>query len=314
MKRLILIATEKPFAKVALDSIKAVVAKKPDFELRLLENYTDRDEFLGAVKDVDGLIIRSDKVTRDVLDAAGNLKVVARAGAGYDNIDLEAATEKGICVMNTPGQNSNAVAELVFGLMLNLARKQYMGKPGTELRGKSIGIHAYGNTGKCVARLAKGFGMDIYAYDPYVDKSIMIADDVTPVDSREELYSACDYISLHIPGNEETVNSINFDLLSRMKQGGVLINTARKEVIDEEGLKRMFAERPDFCYGSDLSPDCKDEICTTCGDRSFFTAKKMGAQTVEANINAGVAAITQIINFFEKGDETFRVNRKETND
>jgi D-3-phosphoglycerate dehydrogenase len=244
------------------------------------------------------------------LDAAKNLKVVARGGAGYDNVDLEAATEKGICVMNTPGQNSNAVSELVFGMMLNLVRHQYVGKPGTELRGKAIGIHAYGNAGKCVARLGKGFGMDVYAHDPYVDKSIMENDGVTPVDSRDELYATCDFISLHIPGNDETVNSINFELLSKMKEGAALINTARKEVIDEEGLKKMFSERPDFCYGSDLTPDCKDEICTTCGDRSFFTAKKMGAQTAEANINAGVAAVTQIINFFENGDETFRVNKK----
>ena len=238
MSKTILVATEKPFAKAAVERMKEVVAKNPDFELKLLENYTDKQALLDAVKDADGLIIRSDKVTREVLDAAKNLKVVARGGAGYDNIDLEAATEKGICVMNTPGQNSNAVSELAFGMMLNLVRHHYVGKPGTELRGKSIGIHAYGNAGKCVARLARGFGMDIYAYDPYVDKSIMEADDVTPVDSREELYSKCDFISLHIPGTKETVNSINYELLSKMKPGAALINTARKEVIDEDGLKR----------------------------------------------------------------------------
>lgn len=310
MSKTILVATEKPFAKAAVERMKEVVAKHPDFELKLLENYTDKQELLDAVKDADGLIIRSDKVTREVLDAAKNLKVVARGGAGYDNIDLEAATEKGICVMNTPGQNSNAVAELAFGMMLNLVRHHYVGKPGTELRGKSIGIHAYGNAGKCVARLARGFGMDIYAYDPYVDRSIMEADDVIPVDSREELYSTCDFISLHIPGTKETVNSINYDLLSKMKPGAALINTARKEVIDEDGLKKMFADRPDFRYGSDLTPDCKDEICATGGDRTFFTAKKMGAQTAEANINAGVAAVTQIIDFFKRDDETFRVNKK----
>ena len=310
MPKAILVATEKPFAKAAVDRMKEVVQENPDFELRLLENYTDKQELLDAVKNVDGLIIRSDKATREVLEAADNLKVVVRGGAGYDNIDCEAATEKGICVMNTPGQNSNAVSELVFGMMLNLVRHQYVGKPGTELRGKAIGIHAYGNAGKCVARLGKGFGMDVYAHDPHVDKSIMENDGVTPVDSRDELYATCDFISLHIPGNDETVNSINFELLSKMKEGAALINTARKEVIDEEGLKKMFSERPDFCYGSDLTPDCKDEICTTCGDRSFFTAKKMGAQTAEANVNAGVAAVTQIINFFENGDETFRVNKK----
>jgi D-3-phosphoglycerate dehydrogenase / 2-oxoglutarate reductase len=310
MSKTILVATEKPFAKAAVDRMKEVVAKNPDFELKLLENYTDKQALLDAVKEADGLIIRSDKVTREVLDAAKNLKVVARGGAGYDNVDLEAATEKGICVMNTPGQNSNAVSELVFGMMLNLVRHQYVGKPGTELRGKSIGIHAYGNAGKCVARLGKGFGMDVYAHDPYVDKSIMEADGVTPVDSKEDLYSTCDFVSLHIPGNAETVNSINFELLSKMKEGAALINTARKEIIDEDGLKKMVSERPDFCYGSDLTPDCKDEICTICGDRAFFTAKKMGAQTAEANINSGVAAVTQVINFFEKGDETFRVNKK----
>ena len=310
MSKIILVATEKPFAKAAVERMKEVVAKSPDFELKLLENYTDKQELLNAVKEADGLIIRSDKVTREVLDASRNLKMVVRGGAGYDNIDLEAATEKDICVMNTPGQNSNAVAELAFGMMQNLVRHHYVGRPGTELRGKRIGIHAYGNAGKCVARLARGFGMGIYAYDPYVDNSIMAADSVTPVDSREELYATCDFISLHIPGNEETVNSINFELLSKMKEGAALINTARKDVIDEEGLKKMFSERPDFCYGSDLTPDCKDEIATTCGDRTFFTAKKMGAQTAEANINAGVAAVTQIIDFFEKGDETFRVNKK----
>ena len=310
MSKTILVATEKPFAKAAVEKMKEVVDKNPEFELRLLENYTDKQELLDAVKEVDGLIIRSDKVTREVLEAANNLKVVARGGAGYDNIDLEAATEKGICVMNTPGQNSNAVSELVFGMMLNIVRHGYVGKPGTEIRGKSIGIHAYGNAGKCVARLARGFGMDIYAHDPYVDKSIMEADGVKPVDSKEELYATCDFVSLHIPGNKETVNSINYDLLCKMKEGAVLVNTARKEVIDEDGLKKALSERPDLCYASDLTPDCKEEICTICGDRSFFTAKKMGAQTAEANINAGVAAVTQIIDFFEKGDETFRVNKK----
>jgi D-3-phosphoglycerate dehydrogenase / 2-oxoglutarate reductase len=310
MSKTILVATEKPFAKAAVGRMQEVVAKNPGFELKLLEKYTDKQDLVDAVKEADGLIIRSDKITREVLDAAKNLKVVARGGAGYDNVDLEAATEKGICVMNTPGQNSNAVSELVFGMMLNLVRHQYVGKPGTELRGKSIGIHAYGNAGKCVARLGKGFGMDVYAHDPYVDKSIMEADSVTPVDSKEKLYSTCDFISLHIPGNAETVNSINFELLSKMKEGAALINTARKEVIDEEGLKKMVSERSDFRYGSDLTPDCKDEICTICGDRAFFTAKKMGAQTAEANINSGVAAVTQVINFLEKGDETFRVNKK----
>ena len=237
-----------------------------------------------------------------------NLKVVVRAGAGYDNIDCAMAAEKGVVAMNTPGQNSNAVAELVFGMLVMNARNGYNGKPGTELRGKKIGIHAYGNVGLFVAEVAHGFGMDVYAYDPFVSDEAIKKDGVTPVGSVEELYEICQYVSLHIPENPTTKNSINFELLSRLPEGGTLINTARLGVIDEEDLMKLFAERDDFAYLSDISPTCKDEIVAKYEDRCFFTPKKMGAQTAEANINAGVAAANQIVRFFNEGDVTFKVN------
>ena len=304
----ILIATEKPFAKAAVDAIKEVADKNDGFELVMLESYTEKSELLGAVKDVDALIIRSDKATKEVIDAGDNLKIVVRAGAGYDNVDLEAATNKKVVVMNTPGQNSNAVAELAFGMMLNLIRKAYSGKAGTELRNKKIGIHAYGNVGKFIALIAKGFGMEVFAFDPFVADEKISAEGITPLSSVEELYSTCDFISLHIPVNDKTKKSINYELLSKMKKGGVLINTARKEVIDEEGLKKILEERDDLSYGSDLPALIKDELVEKFGNRVFFTAKKMGAQTSEANINAGIAAINQIIGYLENGDITFKVN------
>ena len=307
MSKKVLVATIKPFAKAAVEQIKMVFSEA-GYELVLLESYKEQSEFVEAVKDVDALIIRSDKCTAEVLNNAKNLKIVVRAGAGYDNIDLQVATENGVVAMNTPGQNSNAVAELVFGLMITLARKQYLGKAGTELRHKRIGIHAYGNVGKFAAKIAQGFQMEVYAFDPYVDDAIMKADEVQPVNSVEELYSSCDYISLHLPKIKETINSVNYELMSQMKKGAAIINTARKEVVDEEGLKRIFAARDDFLFASDVAPDCKDELREKYPERCFFTAKKMGAQTLEANINAGVAAATQIINFFEKGDITFKVN------
>jgi D-3-phosphoglycerate dehydrogenase len=254
------------------------------------------------------MIIRSDKVTAEVLDAAKKLKVVVRAGAGYDNIDCPTATAMDVVAMNTPGQNSNAVAELVFGMMVMSARNGYNGKPGTELRGKTIGIHAYGNVGRYVAKVANGFGMEVFAFDPFVDDETIKKDGVTPVGSVDELYETCRYVSLHIPENPETKNSINFELLSKMPEGGTLINTARLGVIDEEGLMRLFAERDDFTYLSDISPTCKDDIVAMYEGRFFFTPKKMGAQTAEANINAGVAAANQIVRFFEEGDVTFKVN------
>ncbi len=304
----ILIATEKPFAKAAIDQIAPVV-KEAGYELALLEKYTDKAQLLEAVKDANAMIVRSDKVTREVIEAAPELKVVVRAGAGFDNLDLEACTEKGVVAMNTPGQNSNAVGELVLGMMVCMARNGFNGTAGTELRGKKIGIHAYGNVGHYVAEIAKGFGMEVYAFDPFVAKEKIEAAGIKPLETVEELYSTCDYISLHIPANQHTVKSINYDLLNKMPKGGVLVNTARKEVIDEEGILKLMADRPDFKYISDIAPDNKADFEANYEGRYFFTPKKMGAQTAEANINAGVAGAKQIIGFFENGDETFRVNK-----
>ncbi|MFP4023336.1 MAG: 3-phosphoglycerate dehydrogenase [Thiohalospira sp.] len=303
----VLVATEKPFAPAAVTQIKEVL-DKAGYELVLLEKYTDKEDLLKAVEDVDALIVRSDKVTKEVIDAAKNLKIVVRAGAGYDNLDLDACTAKNIVAMNTPGQNSNAVAELALGMMVSIARGNYNGKSGTELRGKKLGIHAYGNVGKYVAEIAKGFGMDIYAFDPFVDKAKMEQDEVKPLNSVEELYSTCQYVSLHIPANDKTKKSIGYDLLSKMPKNATLVNTARKEVINEEELLKVFAERDDFKYVSDIAPDCKEEIEAKYEGRYFFTPKKMGAQTAEANINAGKAAAEQIVDFIENGNETFKVN------
>ncbi|MCD6375079.1 MAG: hypothetical protein J7L94_06095, partial [Caldisericaceae bacterium] len=238
-----------------------------------------------------------------------DLKIIVRAGAGYDNIDLQAATERGIVVMNTPGQNANAVAELALGMMVYMARNQFNGKPGTELKGKTLGIHAFGHVGKRVAQIAKGFGMKLFAFDPFIPDDEISKEGVTPLKSVEELYEKCQYVSLHIPANEKTIKSINFALMSRMPQNAVLVNTARKEIINEDDLLKMFAEREDFKYISDIAPDCAAEIAEKYAGRFFFTPKKMGAQTAEANINAGLAAARQIVNFFEKGDRTFQVNK-----
>ena len=308
MSKKVMVATEKPFAPIAVDGIRKIV-EGAGYELQVLEKYPDQQAFVNAVSDVEALIIRSDKVTREVMDNAPNLKIVVRAGAGYDNVDLEAASEKGIVVMNTPGQNSNAVAELVFGLMVSMARRAYSGKAGTELKGKSLGLQAYGNVGRNVARIAHGFGMGVLAYDPFVSADSIRGDDVEPVDSVEALYDRCDFISLHIPAIKPTIKSINFALMSRMKIGATVVNTARKEVIDEGGLSEMLEKRPDFRYVSDIAPDCKDELLSRYPDRVFFTAKKMGAQTLEANVNAALAGANQILGFFEKGDTTFQVNK-----
>jgi len=303
----ILVATEKPFAAVAVNGIRRI-AEDAGYEFVLLEKYTQESELMSAVENVDALIIRSDKVTPEVMNAARNLKIVVRAGAGYDNVDLPAATARGIVVMNTPGQNSNAVAELALGMMVFQARNQFNGSSGKELMGKKLGIHAYGNVGKNVARIARGFGMDVMAYDPFVPADNISRDGVNLVESVEALYSGCQYISLHIPANDQTKRSINFELMSRMPKGATLINTARKEVIDEDSLLKMFAEREDFQYLSDVAPDCLGEMQEKFAGRFFVTPKKMGAQTSEANINAGLAAARQIVNFFEKGDLTFKVN------
>lgn len=304
----ILVATEKPFAPVAVDGIKKVF-DKAGYEVILLEKYTEKADLLNAVADVDALIIRSDQADADVIKAARNLKIVVRAGAGYDNIDLAACTENDVVAMNTPGQNSNAVAELAFGMMLYNIRKAFNGSSGTELRGKTIGIHAYGNVGKYIALIAKGFGMKVYAFDAFVSAQIIEKDGVIALSSAEELYSTCQYISLHIPANDKTKKSINYELLSKMPKGATLVNTARKEVICEDSLLKIFEERKDFNYLSDLAPNCQLEIEEKYAGRFVFTAKKMGAQTSEANINAGLAAAEQIVNFLENGDTTFKVNK-----
>jgi len=304
----VLIATDKPFAKVAVDGIRKIT-DAASYELVLLEKYTDKADLLKAVADVDAMIIRSDIADKDVLKAGKNLKIVVRAGAGYDNIDLAAATENNIIAMNTPGQNSNAVAELAFGMMVLMARNNYNGSSGSELRGKKIGIHAYGNVGRYVAKIAFGFGMDVYAFDPFIKKEAIEADGVKVVTAVEDLYSTCQYVSLHIPATAQTKNSINYELLSKMPKGATLVNTARKEVICEEDLLKIFAERADFRYLSDIEPACKAEIAEKFAGKFFFTPKKIGAQTEEANINAGLAAANQIVNFFEKGDISFKVNK-----
>ncbi len=308
MGKKILLATEKPFAKIAVEGIRDIFVKA-GYELLPLEGYKAKEDLLKAVADIDGMIIRSDIADEAVLNAAAQLKIVVRAGAGYDNIDLKAASARGVVAMNTPGQNSNAVAELVFALMLYLARGAFSGKSGSELRGKKLGLQAYGAVGRCVTPIARGFGMEVFAFDPFIPADAMQKDGVIAVTSLDELYKSCDYVSVHIPKTKETVNSINFDLLSKMKKGGVLINTARAEVVDEPSLLKMFAERPDFKYGADVAPACAAEIAGKYAGRFVFTAKKMGAQTEEANVNSGLAAARQIVAFFEKGDKTFQVNK-----
>ncbi len=304
----VLVATDKPFSKVAIDQIRSVV-ENAGCKLELLEKYTSEAELLAAVEDVDGLIVRSDIVNSNVLNAAKKLSIVVRAGAGYDNLDLAACTAKNVVAMNTPGQNSNAVAELVFGMLILAIRKHYNGSTGSELRGKSIGIHAYGNVGYYVGLIAKGFGMKVYAFDPFVSADRMKADGVEPVNSVEELYKTCQFISLHIPANDATKKSINKKLLSLMPKGAVLVNTARKEVINEDELVALMEERSDFMYVSDIIPGNQAIFEEKFAGRYFFTPKKMGAQTEEANVNAGVAAAKQIVNFFKTGDETYRVNK-----
>ncbi len=303
----ILVATEKPFHPNAVKQIKEI-AEKSGNEMILLEKYTEKEQLFDAVKTADALIIRSDKITAEVIEKAENLKIIVRAGAGYDNVDLKAASAKDIVVMNTPGQNSNAVAELALGMMVFLARNKYSGTAGTELKGKSLGIHAYGNVGRQIARIAKGFGMKVYAFDAFVDKDKIAADGVEPMCCPEKLYKTCQYISLNIPATPETKQSINYNLLSSMPENGVVVNTARKEVVNEPDLIKVLEERNDFKYISDIAPDCRKELEEKFADRCFFTPKKMGAQTAEANINAGVAAAEQIVKFFETGDTTFKVN------
>lgn len=304
----VLVATEKPFAAQAVEGIRAEI-EGAGYELELLEKYTSKEELLAAVATADALIIRSDKVTPEVIAAAPKLKIVVRAGAGYDNVDLAAATERGIVVENTPGQNSNAVAELVFGLAVMAARNMLDGTSGSELKDKRLGIQAFGQVGRNVARIAKGFGMEVSALDPYCPDEAMTAAGVTPVHDLKALYADNRYVSIHIPATPETRGSIGYDLITLMPKGGVLINTARKEVIDEEGLKRALADRPDLKYVADVAPDCAAELQEAYGKRVLFTPKKMGAQTAEANINAGIAAARQVVAYLRDGIDRFRVNK-----
>jgi len=303
----VLVATDKPFAAGAAKQIKAVI-EEAGFTCAFLEKYTSPQELILAVADVEAIIIRSDLITKEVMEAAPNLKIVVRAGAGYDNVDLQSATAHKVVVMNTPGQNSNAVAELALGMMVYQARNQFNGTSGTELFGKKLGIHAYGNVGKHVARIARGFGMEVSAFDPFVNKAVIEADGVTAIDNVDDLYSTCDYISLHIPANASTKHSIGFDLLSKTKKSAMLVNTARKEVINEAGLLKWFETSDSFKYVSDVAPDNYDLLKEKFGNRCFCTPKKMGAQTAEANNNAGVAAARQIIGFIKQGDTTYQVN------
>ncbi|MGI5833891.1 MAG: NAD(P)-dependent oxidoreductase [Bacteroidales bacterium] len=303
----ILVATEKPFAPVAVEGIREII-QGAGFSFELLEKYTDKNSLIEAVSQADGVIIRSDIIDRQVIEAAGKLKIVVRAGAGYDNVDLEAASEKDICVMNTPGQNANAVAELAMGMMVYAVRNMFNGTSGTELKGKALGIHAYGNVGRNVARIAKGFGMEIYAYDPYCKPEVIERDGVKVLTSVEDLYKKCQIVSLHIPATEETSKSINADLLGRMPKNAVLVNTARKEVIDETSLMMLMENRIDFKYITDIMPAADAKFAEKFAGRYYSTPKKMGAQTDEANINAGIAAAKQIVDFFKEGNQTFRVN------
>ena len=303
----VLVATEKPFAKIAVDGIREVVEKN-GYELALLEKYTDVNDLYKAVADADALIVRSDKVTKEVLDHANNLKIVVRAGAGFDNLDLEACTAKNVVAMNTPGQNSNAVAELVMGMLVYAVRNFYNGKSGSELMGKKLGLLAFGNVGRNVARIAKGFGMDVYAFDEFVPAEKIEEAGVHAVANRDALFETCDVVSLHIPATAETKQSINYAVVNKMHKGGILVNTARKEVINEPELLKLMAERTDLKYITDIMPDADAEFKAFEG-RYFATPKKMGAQTEEANINAGLAAANQIVDFFKTGNKRFQVNK-----
>ncbi|MCC8072345.1 MAG: 3-phosphoglycerate dehydrogenase [Bacteroidales bacterium] len=304
----VLVATEKPFAAVAVDGIRKVI-EDAGYELELLEKYTSKQELLDAVATADGLIIRSDVVDQEVLDAAKQLKVVVRAGAGYDNVDLKAATEHGVCVENTPGQNSNAVAELVFGMAVMAARNMYNGTSGSELKDKRLGIHAFGQVGRNVARIAKGFGMEVSALDPYCPDEVIVEAGVKPIHDIKDLYKQNKIVSLHIPATPETRGSVGYELITLMPKGGILVNTARKEVIDEADLAKALEDRQDLKYVADIKPDNAEELKARFGERVFFTPKKMGAQTSEANINAGIAAAHQVVAFLRDGVNRFQVNK-----
>ncbi|HOV70593.1 MAG TPA: NAD(P)-dependent oxidoreductase [Dysgonamonadaceae bacterium] len=308
----VLLATEKPFASNAVNEIQHIIESN-GFQFDKIEKYTEKSQLIDAIKDADAVIIRSDIIDKEVIDAAPQLKLIVRAGAGYDNVDLSAATEHNICVMNTPGQNANAVAELVFGMLIYVLRNYFDGSTGEELRGRRLGLYAFGNVAKMVAKIARGFDMPVYAYSP-----IMTEDDlrkegeygVIPANSAEELFDNSDIVSLHMPLLEDTRQCVNYNLLSRLPQDGILVNSARKEVVNEDDLMRIMEERPNFRYITDIKPDKHEEFAAKFPKRYFATPKKSGAQTSEANINAGLAAARQIVAFFKKGDETFRVNPK----
>lgn len=304
----VLIATEKPFSKVAVDGIKAVT-DAAGYELSLLEKYTEKKQLLDAVADADALIVRSDKVDADVFNAAKNLRIVVRAGAGYDNIDLAEATAHKVVAMNTPGQNANSVAELVFGLLVFGVRNFFNGTSGTELLGKKLGILAFGNVGRNVARVAKGFGMEVMAFDAFCPAEVIEAAGVKAAKNQDELFETCDIVSLHIPATPETKQSINAALVGKMKKGGILVNTARKEVVDEASLLQLLEERTDLKYLTDIKPDMDAEYAEKAAGRYFATPKKMGAQTAEANVNAGIAAANQIVGFLKDGITKFQVNK-----
>ena len=304
----ILLATEKPFTKQTVEDIKDIIEKSGNI-FKLLENYKSKQDLIDAVKGANALIVRSDKITQEIMDSSNNLKIIVRAGAGFDNIDIDYASKKGIVVMNTPGQNANAVAELVFGLLVYAVRNFYNGSTGTELKGKKLGLLAFGQVGRNVARIAKGFGMEIYSYDAYVPKEALEKEGVHAVDKADELFTDCDIVSLHIPATKETINSINYELCSKMKKNAILINTARKEVINEKELIKLMEERNDLKYLTDLMPENHEEFLNKFKGRYFSTPKKIGAQTEEANINAGKAAANQIIDFFKTGNSKFQVNK-----
>jgi len=310
MSKNIVIATYKPFAEKAKNSMKKIF-DEVGYNLINKEEYgtkTDKEELKKAVKDANGIICRSDKIDKDVIDSAENLEVIVRGGAGYDNIDTEYAAKKGIPVFNCPGQNSNAVAELAFGMMLYMARSKFKPKAGRELRGKKLGIHAYGHVGKYIAIIAKGFGMKVYAHDPFVDDSKIQKDGVTPVSTPKELYSTCDYISIHLPSNEKTKNAIDYDLLNHLKDTARVVNTARKAVIDENAILKTFKEKDNFYYITDLTPDIHEKLKEKFSDRYFCTPKKMGAQTLEANVKTAELAAKNIVKYFENNDTTHKVN------
>ena len=305
----VLIATEKPFAKSAVEGIESIL-KEANYEVVRLEKYADKSELLAAVADVDALIIRSDKVTAEVIEAAKQLKIVVRAGAGFDNVDLAAATAHNVVVMNTPGQNSNAVAELALGMMVYMARNQFNPGTGSELSGKTLAIHAYGNVGRLVGLKGKALGMNVVAYDPFItDEAVFERDGVKKMNSIAELYAAADYLSLHIPATAETKGSIGYDLAMSMPKGATIVNTARKEVINEEGLMKAMEEREDLKYITDIAPDAKEAYAEKFGKRYFGTPKKQGAETAEANVNAGLAAARQIVDYFVNGNVRFQVNK-----